>query len=63
MRLMGAAAPCAQPLTEEVSEALYAGRAVFLWSDGEDVVALVGDEADEAQVVAKMARRAVVEFA
>lgn len=63
MRLMGAAAPCAQPLTEELAEALHAGRPAFLWCDGEDVTVLIGDKADKAENVLKLARRTVPEFA
>jgi hypothetical protein len=63
MRAMGAAAPCSHPVVEEVGDALFAGRAVFLWSNGEDVVAFLGDEGEAAEAVLKMAQRTLVEFA
>lgn len=57
MRLMGASAPDARPVLTEVADACRAGRAVYLWSDGEDVMAVVADEGDTFEAFAAMAAR------
>jgi hypothetical protein len=63
VRLMGAAAPCAQPLTDELAEALHAGRPALLWCDGQDVTLLVGEDADQADNVLKLGRQVLPELA
>lgn len=63
MRLMGAAAPCARPVVDEVAETLHAGRPAFLWCDGDDVTVIVGDEGDQAEQLLKLVRRTLPEVA
>lgn len=55
MRLVGAAAPSSSPVLDEVGAAIFEGRAVLLWCDGEDLTALIGGEGEAACEVARWA--------
>lgn len=56
MQLLGASAPEAREVCRVVTDAVLAGRAVVLVSDGEDVSAFVADEGDEPGEVQRVAR-------
>lgn len=59
MRLAGAAAPCAGPLLAEVAEAVHCGRPVLVWSDGQDVAAVIAGENDTAADLLRWAPRLI----
>lgn len=63
MKLLGSSAIDAEVVTDELREAAFAGRAAFVWCDGQDVTAIVGESGDSADQVLKLARRVVGEFA
>ena len=62
MRLMGCAAICAEAIADEMRESSFAGRPLLVFSDGQDVTGLFGDEGESAQDVLTQARRIVAEL-
>lgn len=62
MRLMGAASICATSISDEFKEAAFAGRPLFIVSDGHDVTALFGEDGETAELVMNQARRIVAEL-
>lgn len=64
MQLKGAPAPFfASSLAEDVASTVRQGRAVLLWSDGADVIALLADEGEGAEDVLRFAPRVLPEVA
>lgn len=63
MRLLGAPAEFPGPVFEEAMRNAAEGRAFFVWSDGEDLTAVVADQGDRASDVQRIVRRHVPEFA
>lgn len=63
MRLLGAPADYPAPVLDEVRRTAAGGRSFFVWSDGEDLVAVVADDGDDAADVQRIVRRHVPEFA
>lgn len=61
MRLIGAAAPCSEALIEQVRDALWHGRPVMVWSDGDDVTAVVCDRDETADDLARVAAKVMPE--
>lgn len=55
MQLMGASAPDADGLADVMRSAMRQGRPCMLWCDGDDVSAVVGDEADSLADVLRLA--------
>lgn len=63
MRLLGAPADYPGPVFEEVKRTAAGGRSFFVWSDGDDITAVVADEGDQSQDVQRIVKRHVPEFA
>lgn len=63
MRLLGAPADYPAPVFEELRKNAANGRSFFLWSDGEDLTAVVADEGDLPADVQRIVQRHVPEFA
>lgn len=61
MELLGAAAPCAGPLLDQVREAAWAGRPCLFWSDGDDTVAVIAGQGESAADLLKLAARVLPE--
>lgn len=59
---MGAASICAEAIADELREATFAGRALVVVSDGQDVTAIFGEEGDSPQHVLTQARRIISEL-
>lgn len=54
---MGASAPCARPVLDELAAAAFEGRVAFVWLDGDDLTGLFGDSSDTVADVLKQAAR------
>lgn len=57
MLVLGVSAVSADPVIQQIAGAAFKGCAFFLWSDGEDITAVVGEEGDALTDVQKMAAR------
>jgi hypothetical protein len=63
MRLLGASADFPQPVLEEVKKTAGLSLPFFVWSDGDDLTAVVADDGDQAADVQRVVKRYVPEFA
>ncbi len=54
MRIMGVAAIAAEPVSSELADAMHEGRPAFMWCDGDDVTAVIGEAGDGPGDVSRM---------
>lgn len=62
MRVLGASCVVSSALLEELAEALHHGRPALLWSDGPDVMALIGEAGDTSDDVVRLVPRCIPEL-
>jgi len=62
MRIIGCSAIGARPVIDELRDASFAGRPAFVWLDGDDITAVVGEHGDDVGDVLKMVRRTLPEL-
>jgi hypothetical protein len=63
MRMLGAPAVFPEPVLEECTKNARDARAFFVWSNGDDLTAVVADVGDDAEAVQRTVRRFIPEFA